>query len=314
MNPKTPLFAQEGNVSIDVAELVPAARNNTAGDDPGPLAPAEAPAATTKEEEDDAIMKALFAAAVQEPPESESRWQVLGFESRVVEECYDATHGATRVGGCWVMCAVWVLTLIVRISSKAMGTSLTTDFAEWLAGTCGVGLVALLLLVTLCRIRGGEMAKRHTLRQVAFLFGLVAYGMGLTTLVRRVQGSVHFDPSMPPSWDTTFRSGYFVAAISMGSPLGLALLLRVRFPWAASASVLACTIPIVSISSSSVSEDSVASTVAVMSISCSTICIAMMYATEASLRWRFTSQIHIARLQAALDINCKTLSDRATHI
>jgi hypothetical protein len=284
---------QEGTVAIDV----PSAATNTANgniDSGCPVAPAGAPY-STRACVDDEIMVALSAAAAKEPPESNSRWQVFGFESSIVEDCYEATHGPTRLLGCWVLFGLMIILLGARITRQASSHALAiaTDFHEWLAVTCVIGMLVTMIPIMLCSIQGGVNANRHLLWRAAHGTAIVAFIAVFVTNLGLLQGSIsNLDTSGQASWAATSTIWYIFGASSVMGPLYMALLLRVSFPWAATAataSAVACVAILTKHSTTHMMPE-------VLSATCFTI--GMLYTTEATSRQRFVAQIHNVRLQA----------------
>jgi hypothetical protein len=284
-----PQTTQESTVKLDMPELTPN----------------DAPHAATATVEDEAVMLTLFAAAAKEPPESESSAHILGFESSVVEDCYDATHGPTRLLGCWVVSGVMILLVGARIATRATGNSLSANFGQWLAITCCFGLLAAILPAMLCRIQGGINANRHALRRTAYGTALITFivclFMNLSILTRSVSSLDSSGEARAP-WDPTIRVGYIWGAGSVLLPMYMALLLRVNFPWVATAPVT------FAIAYAAITKEHTSIFMYTNYAILAGIVIAMLYATEATSRQRFVSQI---RLQRQVDEQKETIMKAA---
>jgi hypothetical protein len=285
---------QEGAVAIDVPEPTPSAK---VFDDVAPDAAVEAPPDTTVDDDDEAIMQALYAVAAKEPPESESSAHVFGFESSVVEDCYDVTHMPTRRVGCWVLWGLLVFTSVARIAvmAGAEGKSSSTNFDEWLVVTFCLGLPVILLPVLLLYSQH-KNTKRHVLGHVAYATALISFIAFFAENLSVLLSSMGHISSGQAPWENTIHVGYFCGSTTVMGPLCLSLLLRVRFSWVATMTA-ASGIVVIAVTSEHTSILMIVTVITVTSA-----IIGMLYATEASARWRFIAQIHIARLQAALDI------------
>jgi hypothetical protein len=288
----------QGAVALDMPQIT----NTIAANGLGP----QAPHAATDTMEDEGVMLALFAAAAKEPPECERSAHILGFESSVVEDCYDATHGPTRLLGCQVACGLMMIQLGVHIAVKATGSSLTANLGVWLATTCAFVLVVTILPVTLCWIQGRMNANRHALWRTAHgtaLFTFIAIFAGNLSILQNGVSTLDSSTlagggSAGPPWEATIRTGYIWGASSMILPMYMALLLRINFPWVAIATV-AFSIPCAAITAE---DSSPMMILLILMVLC--IIIAMLYATEVSSRQRFVSQI---RLQRQVDEQKETI-------
>jgi hypothetical protein len=178
-----------------------------ATDDGNVAAAADEVAVTIPGIDEPPSLHALVAAAASEPAQGSDWWlPILGFKCEVVQDCYDANQGDTRLRGCWIASALAALAFIHRVISRVSAPRLRVP--EWvqLLTLCMPGLIAAILFIALCIISDGNFNKRHTLQKVAQGAGFMAVVGTLTESLSFFESSVH--ASSVSSWEETIFVGF----------------------------------------------------------------------------------------------------------
>jgi hypothetical protein len=232
----------------------------------------------------------LVAAAASEPAQDSDWWlPILGFESEVVQNCYDARQGDTQLLGCWVAWALTALAFIQRVSQPRLHVS------GWvlLLTMCMAGLGVTILPIVLCIINDDSFNKRHVLRKIAQGTAFMAVVGTVASNLTRLEGSVH--ASSVTSWEETILLGCPLVIL----PLYVSLLLRVSFPWAAMV-CMSFSIGFLVIIFSAATEP-LSLMISVLFYASATISI--LYGTEASAQQRFMEQLQHTKVQRDLELS-----------
>jgi hypothetical protein len=234
-------------------------------------------------------LRALVAAAASEPAQGCDWWlPILGFESEVVQDCYDASQGDTRVRGCWVAWALTALAFIQRVSWP--NEHLQGWVTLWFL--CMAGLMTATLPIALCII-SDDFNKRHTLRKIAQGTAFMAVVTLAASYLIRLEGIVH--ASSASSWEETIFLGCPPAVL----PLYISLLLRVSFPWAAM--VCICLYVGFLVIIFSVATEPLHLMFLVLFYA--SAIISMLYGTEALEQQRFMEQLHSTKVERDLHLS-----------
>jgi hypothetical protein len=239
------------------------------------------------------------AAELLEPFERD-RWllPVLGFSSSVVEDCYDATHGATRVLGLWLSAALIALVVVMRVANMLRGVAVTQHFGHWLSVTIVGAIIAVSIPCVLCTVKDRITENRQTLRRVslghAFVWSITCVYSGTILL----QESCIYAEGSDHRWEVIMYMTMWPCAVSVMIPLFICELLCVSFPCAA----LVCMAFTVSFAGVVLAGASAPLPMTISFILYAASTISIMYAMASSGRQRFISQVHSARLQAGLDL------------
>jgi len=242
----------------------------------------------------------LLAAAAVEPDEGDGWWlPVLGFSSKVVEDCYDATHGATRVQGCWVVSGLMTIVVVIRLSNLLSGAVIQNSFTVWLATTTLAALIAGGIPCVLCNIQDAIFENRHKLHLLSLGVAAAASTASMeacTFLNQSAQSMDHSDTA--PKWEKIAYLTMAPMATSIFTPILVSSMLRVSFVWTVATIVtFAIGFSIV------ILVNATAPTAMMVCIILYTVLTtAMLYATESSSRQRFILQVRSSRLQGDLDL------------